>query len=260
MQNLNLQNTMDTQDTIVRTGAHRFIGKITIIKTDRGDIEFRGEGPTVAQSIATGELVCLSDWPGKLPDLRALTAVPCPDCATTCDECTKGARACMTCGGSGKKMNRQKDCPACLAKTGRFSPTCKTCRGAGTVVDPVDCAECKGKGTISCTNCAGTGKMSTGNMGGSKKWQDPDCAGCAGQKRKSEIKRQDLQTFLQGQLQGMAALGPIRRLVIHTGGEKLMTMIDVSPDESGNLMVLLLRSPQAGSRMYFIGGRMQIAA
>jgi len=262
MQNLNLQNVIDAQDTIVRTGAHRFIGRIAILKTDRGDIEFRGEGPTIAQSNETGEIVCLSDWPGQLPDLRELTGEPCPDCATTCDECTKGQRACMSCGGSGKKMSRVKDCPDCLAKTGTFKPTCKTCRGAGTVPDPTDCTECKGTGKIKCTLCAGTAKMSTGSMGGSKKWSDPDCATCGGQRRKSIKKPQSLVTFLQGNLQGMAALGPIRRLIVHNGqaSEKLMLTIDVTPDESGNLMVLLLRSPQAGSRMYFVGGRMQIAA
>ncbi|MCU1284476.1 MAG: hypothetical protein JWO13_826 [Acidobacteriales bacterium] len=262
-----LRDFLNALDSSVRTGRYEILGRVAVMQTDRGSIEYRGTGPMLAKQLdddgnATGQLLCLNEWPGALPDLRDSIGKPCSSCLATCDECEAGKRPCINCGGNGKTFIKRIECPDCAAKIGRFDINCETCRGSGAVVDPQDCKACEGSGKIACTLCLGTGKMSTGKKDGSTERGATECEACEGNKREATMKPQPFINFLHGRLENMPALGPIRKMVLQNATpdpDKLMLVIDVMPDVEGNLTVMLLKDVKAGSPMYLYGGRVQVA-
>lgn len=261
-----LAERLAAMDGAIRTGAYRLLGRIFVMEMQRGTVEYRGDGPMVAQAnpgadLASGTLLILDPWQG-FPNLHDAGNELCPKCQATCDECKAGKRPCVACGGAGVSNAKRKTCAAkgCAVEKGRTNLACTTCGGRGDVIDPQKCVTCEGSGKADCGLCQGTGKMSTGKEDGSTKRDAKECTECDGSRRKRGEREQAWTKHLNGRMDSKIVLGPITRIVVHNAGgdEKLMLPIAVDPDQDGQNTVLLLDNVKPGSKMWFLGGRITV--
>jgi hypothetical protein len=255
-----VREQLQERQAAVRRGEYEILGAIEIIHTTRGVMQFGADGPVVARLTSAPGLALLTDWPG-LRAVRKAGEKLCQYCRTKCDECKRGKRACMYtgCGGSGKITNLMVPCPApgCLKETGAFKRKCQRCNGRGEIAKPKRCPACKGKRLVRCDLCRGSARMATGRLNGATNVQAKPCPACLGNKRQVKVVAQSLRKFVQGELEGMLALGPITSIVfrrIAGSGDIGWDRIEVLPDAGGNLMVLLLERPEPGSPAWLHGG------
>ncbi len=249
-----VQNAIAEQNSLIAAGDYIMLGQVMRIRTDRGYMEFYGAGPLIGRRRDRMDLLMITEWPG-LPDKRTATAAPCQHCAVTCEQCEgRKTSRCEICGGAGQRL-QQAVCE-CLAKGGPF-PGCD-CHGLGMIGKPVECESCKGAKVIACPRCRGTGNEATGLY--PPKAGSPVCPKCQGQRVVVAIAAQPLTAFLQGNLGGLPAYGPIRSLIYTAAdGSRNIDIVEIDPDRQGNLAVLVLEKQAPVTRGYFMGGIARIA-
>jgi hypothetical protein len=218
---------------IERLRQYHLVGRLSRAQILRPEgaktLDFRKEGPVLAFANSTEQLIVCDPWRG-LPPKWDDTDQFCTACLSKCDVCGgTGKKRCeaFKCGGSGKIMGTDKDCPVCA-----------------------------GSGEASCSLCHGTGKRPTGIKGGLTNYREPTCPECRGSKFAHKEIPQDVNSFVNARIGGMIALGPIVRFVVESvGGEGLPPQVyDVEADTNGQHLAILLESEQQGSRVYMIGG------
>lgn len=262
------------RDRLVRRGEFDIMGRLMVMRTEKGDIDFFKGGPFVGR-LRDGAFVLLNEWKG-LPEIILLENELCDHCRADCEACeASGQRLCMhlNCGGEGRVILSYKPCPAvnCAVQNDKVNPACVTCGGAGRVPDQVqECPQCKGTKKQDCPKCRGTGKMATGRKNGeSPSPEDFDSAGlmvdarkcgqCDGTGRKIQRKLQPWREFAIGELEGYCVLGPIQGMLwaadMLRDPQQRPEYCTVSPNGKGNLMALLVKDPDAtGQPMYLYGG------
>lgn len=264
-----IKSLLREQETIVRTGAYKFLGRVLELHTDKGVMRFLKSGPAVGRVAGdNGEdrLVILGEWHG-LPDMPKPLEEPCPDCQIACDECENGTRACTLCGGEGKDKTLRVPC-RCITRN-RPKAKCRRCKGSGMALKGDPCRGCQGKKRVDCALCGGTGKMATGaDLAGVETDARstveiqrqlklaPSCKTCRGHRKAFAYEVQELKPFVRGQLEGHPVLGPIHKIVLHV--EKFsasVQILNVAPDADGNYLALVLDKAEVGSKMYLLGGR-----
>jgi len=269
-----LEQILDRHRELVLKREYQVLGTIDFIWVVRESglvkMDYRKSGPNLGFNHETGDFLLLTSWRG-LPDL-AEPSQPCTACLGTCGDCHgAGEKPCTLtgCAGSGYVKVKFVPCPDCLgSKAGKTKPKCGTCNGRGEVADPEKCKGCDENGLAVCPPCRGTGKVSTGKADGKADGYDdrlkefitvPPCAKCKGTGRTAETKPQDWRPFVNGRLGKRIAIGPIQRIVWHTPGlGSAFQQCQVSPDNGGNLMVLLLDGENPGAKQYLVGGIPQI--
>lgn len=218
---------------IERMRQYHLIGRLSRAQILRPEgaktLDFRKEGPVLSFANGTEQLIVCDTWRG-LPPKWDDTDQFCTACLSQCDVCAgTGKKRCeaFKCGGSGKILGTDNDCPVCA-----------------------------GSGEASCSLCHGTGKRPTGIKNGLTNYREPTCPKCRGSKFAHTEIPQDLQSFVNARIGGMIALGPIVRFVVESvGGEGLPPQVyDVEADTNGQHLAILLESEQQGSRVYMIGG------
>jgi len=270
-----LEKLLDQHRDLVLQREYQVLGFIDFIWVVRGaglvKIDYRKVGPRLAFSPETGDLLLLSGWNG-LPDLPSAESQPCQACLGTCGDCNgTGKKPCTLagCAGSGYLKTKFGLCPGCLGGSlKRTNPKCKLCNGRGEVAEPEKCKGCDADGQAQCAPCRGTGKISTGRANGKKDGMDPEtrqwisappCKGCNGLGRTGQTQPQDYRQFVNGRLGNRIAIGPVQRILWHTPGEgSRFQEAQISPDNGGNLMVLLLDGEDTGAKQYLVGGVPQI--
>lgn len=207
-----------------------------------------------------GKMVILSPFNG-IPQQVELGPELCPDCRTTCDECTNGLRMCTRCGSRREIQAGPEPCEC--ASSGKPSAKCKKCGGAGNVVKWIPCpAMCNEEGQAPCELCQGTGRMATGCAGGDvppreKLLSTPACPTCRGRRRKLIFSVQDPPVpTLQRYGKKYVALGPIVRLHLQpldaeTPSDSIPFDVIAEPDP----MQLVIQPDRPGSQMFMVGGK-----
>ncbi len=215
-----LSKAFVSRDEQVRRGEYEMIGQVQLLRTERGDIDFRTDGPFLAQLDSDRSLVLMNEWKG-FPSLYSIAPGLCPDCKAKCLSCDgHGERLCMgmNCGGYGKMILSYEPCPeiGCYKDTGKVNSKCSSCEGAGRIVgQTAPCPACEGTKKQKCPLCDGTGKMSTGRKAGAlRDSQEPACESCRGTGRKLKEEAQDYKEFELGVLEGFTALGPIHEVLL----------------------------------------------
>jgi hypothetical protein len=271
-----LEQILDRQRELILQREYQVLGTIDFIWVVRGTgllkIDYRKSGPRLAFNPETGDMLLLSPW-NSLPDLPLPEAQPCQACLGTCGDCQgEGKKPCTLagCAGSGYVKTKFGLCPDCLgnSRVQKTLPNCKTCKGRGEVPQPEKCKGCDANGQAQCAPCRGLGKVATGRAGGKKDGIDaatrtwiaaPACKACNGLGRTVQEQAQDWRQFVNGRLGNRVALGPIQRILWHTPGVgSQFQEAQISPDNGGNLMVLLLEGEQPGATQHLIGGIPQI--
>jgi hypothetical protein len=264
-----LTTMLARRDRAVLRGEYEFLGKIILLRTERGDIEFGENAPTLARLAGDQALVLLNEWQG-FPAITSLTAERCPDCHAKCLSCDgTGTRLCMglNCGGYGKMILGYEPCPAkgCHKQTGVAKHGCKECGGTGRVVgQTAECPACKGEKTVKCPLCEGTGEMATGRKDGAPRDSEAAmCATCNGTARKLQHEEQDWKEFKLGDLDGFTVLGPIHEFVLKADvcrdPKQALELGVVCTDADGNLAALLVKNPQQhGQPQYLHGGTLEL--
>ena len=256
------------RDAAVRRGEYELLGRITLLRTELGDIDFgREAGPFIARlDDFPSQLVLMNEWK-QFPEAVMCTSELCADCRAHCLGCDgKGQRACLglKCGGYGRMILGYDACPAegCLRETGKAKPGCAQCEGAGQVVgQTAECPTCKGTKLQQCPACRGSGKMPTGLEGGALPDSGaPRCAGCNGTGRKLAREAQPWQSFELGEMEGFTVLGPVIELLwradVCRDPKQPMELASIVPDDDGNLGALLVKDPaQTGQPWYWLGGK-----
>jgi hypothetical protein len=269
------------RDKAVRRGEYEMLGRIMLLRTENGDIDFGTKGPFLGRlKSKEAALVLLNEWTG-LPDIVSLLPDLCDSCRTTCESCHgKGQRMCMHlgCGGEGRVILGRGPCSAegCQKQTGKPKHDCSECSGTGAVINQTaECPECKGTKMQQCPLCQGSGKMTTGRKNGAPRREDdyinghPDperiCADCNGQGRKLKREPQPWKDYALGQLEEYTVLGPVQAILMTADQtrdpERNMEYFEFRQDKAGNLAALLVAKPdQTGQSMYLYGGDAQIEA
>lgn len=266
------------RDKMMLRGEYELVGRVWLLRTENGDIEFPGSGrsvqdqrPMIAELKASGEkqFVFLEPWE-QFPAIVTNTEKLCYACRTQCAFCSgKGKCACqgLRCGGEGKMVLSYVPCTAkrCKRETGTANPKCKTCGGAGQVQgETAVCPTCKGSKVQQCPGCLGSGKMSTGRLNGAARdSQAEDCPACHGSGRKQKTKEQPYANYLLGKLEGYSVLGPVYGMIVHADvlrdPERHYERIDFMPDEDNNLAAVFVKHPEkTGQNVYLFGGIPQL--
>lgn len=236
----------------IASGGYGLLGQIELIETvGRGRMDFRRAGPLLGQMRDRNDLLIATEWP-KLPALTRALDEPCSACAVTCEECAgKKVSMCQRCGGAGKER-RPANCSSCVAR-GSYDPHCPECKGL-PMVEHVECPACIGAGSRKCNRCNGAGSEGSGIAGGGRRGKP--CPACAGQGKKILREEQPLERYAHGQIEGYAALGPVRTIVFHSlEGPARIDICDIRPDANGNLAVVLLEGgPGREPNAYLVGG------
>lgn len=275
-----LDDIFAARQAAVRRGQYDILGRVKCLTTLNGEIDFRKDGPWLAQLTDEGGKGCEDpdgaallligkNWVG-FPDARTLIVNElCPDCQAPCLACDKGERLCMQpgCGGAGRIVLSYKTCtaPGCKWESGAAKRDCPTCEGAGQVPDQVtECGMCKGAGKHKCPWCFGTGMAPTGRKGGAPRDSDaPVCASCDGNARKIEVDAQPWRQYAYGALEGYTAFGPLRSILIVADAvrdpEQHYELVEISPNAAGNITALLVKGPKkTGQPMYLLGGEIAL--
>jgi len=267
-----LRKLFAKRDAAVRRGEYEILGQIMLLRTERGDVDYKNDGPHLAKLTGTRreEYVLLNEWHG-FPDLVSLLPDLCDDCRAKCLSCDgTGKRLCMglRCGGEGKVILSYEPCPGegCQKETGKAKPGCATCEGTGQVVgQSAECPQCKGEKFVSCAYCAGSGQMATGRENGNSRDDQlaPLCKTCNGTGRKLKPEAQDWKEFELGDLQGFTALGPISQIVLRADvcrdAQRGLEMGSICADDNGNVAALLVKSPtEVGQPQYWLGGSLEL--
>ncbi len=270
-----LDQVLDRQHELVLMREYRQLGQIDFIFVVRGNktvkMDYRKKGPRLAWNPDTGDFLLLNNWDGGLPALDVPNATkPCTACLAKCGDCNgEGKKRCtLACGGTGVVMSRYVPCPKCLGGPEKETKLdCKECRGRGEVPQPEKCKGCDKDGKQKCYRCAGTGKVPTGREGAKNDALDPAsgtwklaprCKACDGRGQIVATEPQDWTQFVHGRMGTRVVIGPIKSLVWHTLDESgRFQGAEIEPDAGGNLMVLLLDSPNAGAKQYLVGGNPQ---
>lgn len=269
-----LEQTLDRQRELILQREYQVLGAIDFIWVVRESglvkMDYRKSGPNLAFNPETGDFLLLTSWRG-LPDLEQESQA-CQSCIGTCGDCKgEGKKKCTLtgCAGSGYLKTKFIPCPDCLGSPlGKTKPKCEECKGRGEVPEPEKCKGCDENGLAACAPCRGTGKVSTGRANGKDDAFDsgkqqfvtvPACTNCGGTGRKVSTSPQDWRPFVNGRLGNRIAIGPIQKIVWHTLGlGSVFQKCEISPDNGGNLMVLLLEGHDPGAKQYLVGGIPQI--
>jgi hypothetical protein len=269
-----LEQSLDRQRELILQREYQVLGTIDFIWVVREEglikMDYRKSGPNLGFNPETGDFLLLTAWQG-LPDL-AQQSHPCQACLGTCGDCNgKGKKPCTLtgCAGSGHLKVKFGLCPGCLGGSlKRTNPKCRLCNGRGEVPQPEKCKGCDENGLAACAPCRGLGKVSTGRADGKTDGYDPAlqqfvtvpaCRECGGTGRKVQTEPQNWKQFINGRLGSRIAIGPIQRIVWHTlGVGSVFQQCHISPDNGGNLMVLLLDGEDPGAKQYLVGGIPQI--
>lgn len=228
------QRTMQGQFKMTDARPTGILGRLAHLRMhDSTALDFRKEGPALAQ-LSTGEIVLLEPWRG-LPNIPLLDSRKiCPDCQLKCDECVKGKRLCMRCGGAGDILVHAAQ-PRVL------------------------CPGCKGSKQERCGLCSGTGMRSTGYVRDTRNKKETAlvsspgaarCLTCSGKGYCFEWKPQDISSFCAGLLEGMMIIPLASVAFVPMGEGDVPGVIISSPDLNGNQMELLIE----GERAWFYGG------
>jgi hypothetical protein len=229
---------------ILRTGDYEIKGNLSFVNTQGADgkiklIDFRKNGPAIAQARSMNQMLIVSPWAG-IPSHLEQSAEPCPDCRAVCDVCDgKGLKLCEApyCGGDGTQRMPTGD---------------------------RQCVCCKGSGYMQCSGCRGTSKRSTGYKGGTYREDPPQerCATCHGQQFLNREVAIDPHDFSCGNFAGMLALGPLVRFSVRplpTADRNAAPLIyDVLLDVYGDPMIILVDETQG--QAFLIGGIAKQAA
>lgn len=263
-----LSKVFARRDAMVRRGEFELLGRITLLRTELGDVDFgREAGPFIAKLDGTEELVLMNEWK-QFPDQTSCTSELCPDCQAHCIGCNgRGKRLCMglKCGGEGRMILGYAPCPApgCFKETGKVKSGCEQCQGAGQVVgQTAECPACKGTKVQQCPACQGCGKMSTGLEGGALPDSGaPRCKTCRGNGRKLVSEPQPYQGLVLGEMEGYTVLGPVMELVwkadVCRDPRQSMELASIVTDDEGNLGALLVKDPEkTGQPWYWLGGKL----
>jgi|GEM_PF-1653036 len=255
------------RDAAVKRGEFDLLGRIYLVRTERGDIDFGKDGPFLAKLDPGGELALMNEWKG-FPDIVTATHELCPDCQAKCLSCDgEGHRLCMglNCGGAGRMILGYEQCPApgCARETGKANRGCEQCEGSGKVVgQTAECPSCKGTKKQSCPLCRGTGRMSTGRKDGAPSDSNaPYCASCNGIGRKLEREPQAWNDYVLGTMEGFTVLGPIHEILLRADvcrdAKQSIELASILPDADGNLGALLVKKPETtGQPWYWLGGEL----
>jgi len=267
-----LRKTLAKRDAAFRRGEYEILGQLMLLRTERGDIDYRQNGPYLARLTGTRrqELVLMNEWKG-FPDMVSLLNERCPDCLAPCTSCdATGKRLCMgmNCGGEGRMILGWEACDAdgCAKQTGKAKFDCAKCQGQGrTVGQTAECPQCKGEKFVTCPLCAGSGQMATGREGGKSRDDDSakTCGTCAGTGRKLLAEPQDWKEFELGELEGFTVLGPISSFVMRADvcrdKDRGLEMGEIYADEFGNVAALLVKNPAVtGQSQYWFGGALEL--
>jgi hypothetical protein len=264
---LPLAKVFARRDAMVRRGEYELLGRIALLRTELGDVDFgRERGSFIAKLDGTDELVLMNDWQQFPADVVCTTDL-CPDCKAHCTGCDgKGERACLglKCGGEGRMILSYEACsaPGCVRESGKAKVGCEVCKGAGQVPgQTADCPTCKGTKKQQCPQCQASGKMSTGLEGGAlPDSAAPRCASCRGTGRKMVSEPQPYQRFVLGEMEGFTVLGPVTELLwqadVCRDPRRSMELASIVADEEGNLGALLVKDPErTGQPWYWLGGK-----
>jgi hypothetical protein len=291
-----LRAMIDVRHQAEQRGHYVALGRLLYLKTAHGNILWPVEdgeclGPDVAQvlyperampdgpkgKVWTDDLILLGPWL-PLPPVRTNSAFPCPKCRHVCDTCGGAKRKIceqVGCGGKGSTPGPFIPCPGpgCSAQTGKINlQGCEVCHNSGSFAPPIECTMCHGSGEMICPRCKGSGKISTGKIGGSVDYKADDCAACHGTGWKGAWKNQDVEKFVNAQLdplkwqdgkkwpaKTMLALGPIYELGVEDLRSRDTRIFDVSADSIGDYLMLLIpaghkRQAMPRAKAYLVGG------
>jgi hypothetical protein len=252
-----VQQEVAAQDQARKTQNYSVIGRVLNVETGAGLLYFeRQKGPAIAAELddrgeATGRLLFVAAWDGKLPERQEYSEEFCKACLVVCDVCSgKKTTLCTLtgCGGRGKQATGETFCECviksakldpecvnchgkglngspcgnCINNTGRPDPKCTTCRGYGAVQTYRECPSCKGSGTAACAACRGTGKRPSGfatppvTPGGKSLATGAiaKCTSCRGTMRAGKWKAQNIAPMVMGVIGPYMSFGPVLRLVV----------------------------------------------
>jgi len=284
-----LRSMLEVRRQAEQRGHFEPLGRLLYLKTERGNMLWPVEdgecqGPTVAALVVDGpnpfpDFLLLGPWL-PLPPVRVQSSKPCPKCLHVCEVC-KGAKIKQCeqagCGGRGTvAVDGQIACdaPGCSGETGAIKiGGCVKCRNTGTLPRYDHCAMCDGTGKMKCPRCRGRGQVATGKVRGSIDWKAKDCPACAGTCWKGAFQPQQVEKFINAQLDPlrfpdkikfppitMWALGPIFEMGIEDPRDHATRIFDVAQDAHGDYLMLVIpaghkrQAAASRAKAYFVAG------